>query len=789
MKEIRTFLLFFALIPLFFACSPTQHLKDNEYMLTRNVVKVTDQKSDEFDDLYYFVRPLPNKKFIDVFPIKPSLYATFQPKVDPQTDTIIKDTKFRKWLRSLGEAPVLLDTSRIAYSENQLKIQMRNLGFFNAEVSSAIQYKKRKRAVVTYSVTAHEPYFVSDIKYSIEIPEYRRIILQDTVNRLVQVGEQYNAEKLLAEKDRIITTIRDKGYYYVPNNIVYFLIDTMQLADNQTVRKTVGIEIRVTLAQVTDPTILEKYAYKYKFNNTYIYSNYDANLPAETPMDTMQFVRGRLDETRYFFITPKLPPKRGKQRIHHDFRYRTLTDVIYTKRDFLYTKSAVNRSYKRLSDLRNFSYMNIEFQDIEGRRDTVQKIGWLNTIYKLSRQKIHSFAAEIDVRSDKANLSLTYSNKNIFKSAEYFNVNVYGGLDILFKKGVDRLILYSENADAGGEMSLEFPRLFIFRKTQRIESLRYSTSIKLGAHWQRAANLYERLIINTGITYSWAPNYEISHSLTPIDISVVKIDKYSNFDAVISKYSLAFQRKYEQNAVVGLKYTFNYTPILPARNTLSLRLKFESSGLFLTGVNALFRQPKNEHGQWEVFKMDYATFEQAELDLRYKYTINKRNAVAARFNFGIGLPLINSTVLPFEKSFYMGGANSMRAWQFRTLGPGSYYSEERKERSGDLKLEFNIEYRGPIYKFIQFGIFADVGNIWLAKKDPQMPNAEFRFNRFYKELAVAAGAGLRLDFNFFVLRLDVAFPIYDPNELPGNRLINKNSLKKLYIPFAIGYAF
>lgn len=783
----------FVLIGFFYSCNSTRHLKSNEYMLTKNTVKVVDKKSDEFDDLYYLLRPVPNRKFIDIFPLKTWIYSSFYPVTDSLTGEVVKDTKFKRWIRSKGEAPVLLDTTRIEYSVNQLNIGLNKMGYFNAQISPKIQYKeKRKTASVTYFIEAGEAYFIQNIHYIIEIPQYKRIILQDTANSGLKKGKQYNADELLAEKSRIINAVRDKGYYYVPNEIVYFVVDTLDKPLTKKGVRTLDLEIHVDMSRITNPEIADKMLYKYKFNNVYIYSNYDATLNDNERMDTVTFYRRKSDPTRYFFITPKLEPKERKNKrnpIKRDYRYRTLTDIMYTKREIPFSRYDVNRSFKRISDLKNFSYINIEFNEVAPKVDTLNKIGYLNTIYKLTRHKVHGLSAEIDVRSDKSNISFTYSNKNIFKGAEFLNINAYFGMDILFRKS-EKLILYSNNAEAGGELSLDFPRLFIFRKTQKIESLRYSTRIQFGGHWQRASALYQRIIMNVGVIYNWTPNYHINHSVSPIDISVVKIDKYAGFDQLIRRYSLAFQKKYEENVLPAFKYVMNYNFVSPhKKNSVSIRLRMESAGLAVSGINAIGSKNKQDFSSWRFFGMQYATYELIELDVRYAHTIDKKNAIATRLNFGIGVPLLNSSVLPFEKSFYLGGANSMRAWQYRTLGPGSYHSDVRKERSGDIKLEMNVEYRGPIYKFIKFGVFTDVGNIWLSKKDKQMPNAEFQFNRFYKELAWAAGAGLRLDFSFFIIRLDVAFPIYDPNEMPENRWIDKSVLKKLYIPLAIGYAF
>ena len=292
--------------------------------------------------------------------------------------------------------------------------------------------------------------------------------------------------------------------------------------------------------------------------------------------------------------------------------------------------------------------------------------------------------------------------------------------------------------------------------------------------------------------------------ITPIDLSVIDITtKGEEFEEVMALYSKDFRAKYKDNFLLSFKYGLTYThPTKDPRNSFILRFKAESSGMLLSSICAMSKAPKDDNGHYRVFGMNYGNYERAELDLRFTHTINKKNSVATRVDFGIGIPLWNATTLPFEKSFYLGGSNSMRAWEYRTLGPGSYYNESEENlvndiRTGDIKLELNLEYRGTLYKFIKYGVFVDAGNIWLSHKDPDMPNAEFQFNRFYKEIGFGIGAGLRFDFNFFIIRVDAALPIYDPSKAPDNRWIQsvitdkgRHGLNKsLNIIFGIGHAF
>ena len=792
------------------ACNPSKHLKDGEYLLSKNTVKVEDKKGIEFDNLIYTVRPITNKKFLDVFPIKANRYVNHLPKTD-SLGNIIKDTKWMKRMRAAGEEPVLLDTTLISYSLDQIRIAMKNLGYFNAESYATVNYKdpnrfhpRRHKAEVTYHVTANDAFYIRDIRYAIDIFEYKRIILKDTSNRLFKIGDKYNADNLIAEQSRIVNNIRDNGYYYVSNDIVSFEIDTLDAENHLDAKgnKTLSIKILINFSKIKDKEIRERHAYKFFFNNVYIYPNYDITHNYNQSATRITY-RKKKDDTRYYIITtPPDSTVTRKNRPIPDIRPRILTDNILSKNGLPYSQSLISRSRSKLSGLKNFNYIDIDIVESVSGRDTINKTGLLNTVYRLSRNKLHSLAAQLEARSDKASLSLTYSNKNLFRSAEFFNVNVYGSLGFYIKSKTpeEKAKFILESEEVGGEVSMDFRRLLFFRKTQKIEANHYGTQIKVGIHFQNNT-LYQRGLYNGAIVYSLAYTSHLTHTITPIDLSVIDIkSKGEEFAQVLSLYSKDFRQKYQDNFLLSFKYGLTYTqPVKNPRNSFIARLRAESSGMFLSALCTMAKAPKNEEGKYTIGGINYGNFERAEIDLRYTYTINKSNSVATRFDFGIGLPLWNATTLPFEKSFYLGGSNSMRAWNYRSLGPGSYYTEEEVEndiRTGDIKLEMNVEYRGTLYKFIKYGIFVDAGNIWLSHKDEDMPNAEFSIKRFYKEIGFGAGVGLRLDFGFFIIRLDAALPIFDPSQAPDRRWIGtevvdgkKGLNKSVNFTFGFGHAF
>lgn len=765
-------------------------------MLTKNSVEITDYKGIEFDKLSNYVRPIPNKKFIGLFPIKTSIYGRFQPKELP--DGTIKDNKFNQWMRKKGEAPILYDTSNVVYSVNQLKMAMFKKGYYNTEVNPVVERNfKKKKAQVLYNLTIGKPYHIREIEYIIEIPQYKRIVLSDTANSLVKVGDRYDEELLTEERERIISNIRNQGYFHVSTSIITIEIDSNNSHKFLTREgnPTVAVSILVNFDEISDSEIKKKFEYKYLFDKVFVYTNYDVSFERDIAIDSVNFfsIRDKRDPTVYTFLSPFEERRFNKNRkLVKDFKYRVITTALHTKKGEPYSQLAYDMSYKKLRALKNFSIINISFHEDISKTDTVNKTGVLNTVYKLTRNKQHGVSAVAEVRSDRSNLSFTYTNKNIFKGAEYLNINAYGGiyyynwLNSRLKGGTYDYLTYGE---FGGSISFDFPRLIFFKRAQKESALSYGTSLKFGTSYSQ---LFSRLMLFANMTYRWNPSSTFSHSLSPIDINTIDT-RGSRNSFIIAEYPESYQRKFAKFFLLNCNYTLNYThPVKDKRNDFRISFSAESSGALLTGLNKLISGGE----KWDLFNdYTYTTYEKFDLTLRYSHSFNKNHLFLSRFNLGIAVPFTRGGVIPFEKSFFVGGANSMRGWTFRSLGPGAFHTENYFECSGDIKIELNLEYQGTLYKALKYAIFSDIGNIWLSSAYEGMPNAEFRFDRFYKELGLCVGAGLRVDLGFFIIRLDYGVPIYDPSIPEGSRWIQKSWRENKWwkwsqgLQFGIGHAF
>ena len=798
MKKVLP-LLIFATALLFSACSPTRVLKENQYMLLRNNVEVKGAPSTDFDDLKSYCRPIPNDRFLTIFLVKPRLYSMGMPTTDK--NGMVKDTKLKKWLREkVGEAPVLLDSADIDNSVDQLQIVMKQSGYFDADISYHVKHNKHnnKKVKVNYLINANEPYRISSITYNIDIPEYKKIVILNKDETLLEPGMLYNEEIISNELTRIINLIRDEGYYYVEKSIISCEVSYDPPQDSlNTNPHTVSLEI---IMKIPSNDNASRYLYKYTYNNVYVYTNYSALDNLIHHYDTVRFhSRDKNDHTRYYFITPHYDWLGKPIR---DFHYGTLANAIYSKRDVPYSQIVRRRSSQAISQLDNFSYYNIEFKENEKLLDTVNRTGVLDSYYYLTPMKIHSIGGQLDLRNDKSAISFSYTNRNIFKGAEHLTINVSGGY---FYYSLSNLFHHNTTyayPEFGVGATLTFPNLFLFNKTQKVTGIRYSTSVNASINYN---GLYRRLMYNIGMTYNWSPTYYLNHSLSPIDISTInnsdrRAARLLNYD----NYPESYQNRFGKFFLLSFKYSMNYlVPFKVTQNKHNMRISinFESSGLVLKGLNALITP---DH-RWTISRnrldstgYNYSSFEKVEATWNYTYKINKHNSFATRLSAGAMIPLDKDSHIPYERGFYLGTSNSMRGWGYRGLGPGAYEHGKDSLYTGDIKIEWNIEYRGTIYKSFKFGIFSDIGNIWLARKSDDMPNAEFAFNRFYKELAIDVGVGIRLDFNFLIFRVDYAIPLYDPSRTSLGPWINpvwfdRNTARRFRwgngLKIAIGYAF
>ena len=807
-----------AVVILFSACTPEKKLKESEFLLVKNKVAADNKAVPVSDKIAYVVQPRPNKRTFGLFLTKASIYQSIDTLKNPRfehikrkmrntfgqypvlLDTVSNDYLAYKWKNAklwiqdnFGEPPVLLDSGLVDYSVNQINLMMRKIGYFNANTDYSVTVNRKQRARVSYHITAGTPYRITDIQYLIADTVVARIILSDTNRSLLQRGMLFDDYVLDDERTRLEERITNRGYYYFTKNNIRYEADT-SLGDS---RVSLRMIVQNPQFRAEDSSFVETNFRCYKIQSIDIYA--DAPESEYSRYDTILYTEivNKTDTNLYRIFLPA-----GSQL----YKPSALVYPLFFQPNDVYSNWRFRNSYDRYIDMRNFGYTKISFiESEENKTDFQQDTGGLDCKVQLIKLKRHNYEYDFSAKNTGGIYgvggSATYRNRNLFRAGEIFSLTARYTQELQ----VDS-VWHFRNFEAGLNASIEFPRFLFPDRLQKLpKNYRPKTLINVGANFIRH-DYYSRLLLSTNLTYHFSQRVNagkyISHTLTAIDFGVIKMYNDSIFNVLIREHNFTnrMKEKYKDHFMLGSKYGFT----VQRGNLYVLRTQFNLYGnllyFIMKGLDAA-RAPvsQNDYNQYTIWKIPFESCIAADFDFVYNLMQQKRNALVYRLAVGVGYPTFNSSVLPYEKSFFLGGSNSMRAWRLRALGPGSFTDTTESrimfERVGDVKFETNLEYRTPIYKYFTFGAFVDVGNIWLIRKSTDFPNGEFAFNRFYKELAVDVGIGLRIDLSFAIIRVDYALKIHDPAKLASNgwqtfNWANYDNFKAdRAIVFGIGYPF
>lgn len=760
----------------------TRHFESGEYLLVSNKIRIKGSKVPT-EELLPYIQQQPNGKFLGIFRINIALY-----NIGNKGD----ETKFRKWLKNKpGEAPVLLDTSLVSSSAKQMEMYLANKGFFHSKVSDTIYFRKKKASVI-YRVDPGEPYRIRNIRYAIPDTQVAALIFRDTAQTLIKKGNNYDSYVFDDERTRITSYLLNEGYYKFSSNYIKYTIDTNLHCK----------QLDLTLEIVNDvvPTLFGLSGWKiiphrrYYINNVYIYPEYDHVTPYKGKYDTIvkTYYADKKEnrEIRYCFLN------------HTPFmiKPRTIAQSVYITPLSHYNLDDVNQTYNQLSGLQVFKYINLQFRDCppgERKKSSVKDI--IDCHIELSRKPEHSFAVTTDGTNSSGALgvqaNLGYQNCNIFSGAQLLRINLNGSLQMQATDGFGGKTFFN-TIEVGANAGLTFPQFLVPFKTDNIhKDFNPKTNISIGYNYQLQEH-YNRHISNITFGYTWGRKKQIQHLLNPIEISLVKIFKDSYFDSVLnSQQDNRLKNQYTDHLVAGAKYTFTYNSqqVTKSNNFVWFRLNLETGGNFLYLLNTVFNGKQVAGSPFSVQGLPFAQFVRPDVDFRYYQVLRKNFSFVYRFYAGIGIPYGNVTVLPFEKTFFAGGANGMRGWRMYSLGPGEYINTQTSatfNQIGDMQLEANFEYRFPIYDWIRGAFYIDAGNIWLLKDSPDLPGGKFIFPDFLDQVAIDSGIGLRFDFDFFIFRFDPAIALRNPVYTVSERwTFNKLQLKDIVWNFGIGYPF
>ncbi|MGE5395146.1 MAG: BamA/TamA family outer membrane protein [Candidatus Saccharibacteria bacterium] len=760
---------------LIISCSGTRHLPQGEKLYTGAEIKMkstgsTGIKKKAETAAEAAVRPLPNKGF---FGIRPRLWMNNMAGPEPKT-------KLQKWLKKKGEEPVLLSSVKPTVTSEIIDAKLFNLGIFKSFTESKVIESKRTAKVV-YTSHIHKPYTIKNLQYDISDDSISNKILSIKNKSFIKPGRYYNLEKLRNERIRIDAQLKNEGYFYFNPDYLLFRADTSNADQSVSLTLTLKDSIPQNATEV------------YHINNVYVNQNFFLSQQRQNNFKDTVMVRDIV-----FF------GKKEDLRI----RPRVLSKSIYLRKGDVFSRLNHSITLNRLMSMNNFKLVQVNFAD---PKDSLP--GLLDVNILMTPLPRRTFRAEIDLVS-KSNeymgprMNVSLLNRNTFRGAELLNVNMAGSFEAQ-RAGGKNSFSYSYNP----QVELTFPRFILPFNLKQSNSLYVpKTHILFDYQYLRRVKYFNMRTFRFAFGYKWKENIRKEHELNPIDISYTSLgNKTDTFIAILNKNPF-LRRSYEEMFVPGGSYSFTYNEqMLQAKKIqFYLNVRSELAGNSIALFNRITGNKVSKTNPLKIAGSVFSQYAKISMDGRAYLNFSSKDKLAMRLFAGIGKPYGNSALLPYNKQFFSGGPNSIRAFHINSIGPGTYNQQGNTQGflqlGGELKFETNLEYRFTIYNFFKGALFMDAGNVWLLKSNPgtvENPpgtppplGGPFKYSNFRNELAMGAGVGLRIDVSFFILRFDLAMPLRKPwqtgNEWVGNQInFGSKDWRKnnLVLNVAIGYPF
>ncbi|WP_329903289.1 BamA/TamA family outer membrane protein [Porphyromonas pogonae] len=709
----------------------------------------------------HYIIQKPNQKFLGLFRSQLLFYNLSNP---------LNNNGINRLLRKMGEAPVIFNIEDTRQSAINLASFMENEGYFNTRTSFSIDTIGTQKVAVTYDVQLGKRYFIDSTILFVKDKSIKREIfdnrnskyLSDDRNIYLKPGLPLSPKSLIKERKKITRALRNRGYWDFTLNDVKFEVDTLPQS---------GAWVKTIIDRDSIP--------KYKIGHVTIYSNIDR---ARSDIKASS-----LDSTMISGV-----------KVIYDKKGKNIRPSILYRRNFIrpgdeYSEELAEHTYSFYSDLPAIRSSNIVYKQ-DTALSTEPHI--LNCEITTQAQKTKQFTSELDLTNSSGNLgfltSLGLKHNNIFGGAEQFEIKLRGNFES-FKQQNKKFFGY------GIESSIRLPRFLDLNLIKSAKILKSSTDINFAYDYQTRPE-FDRIMLSAKWGYTWNRFYhpELQYTFYPININYLRfVNIDDNFRNSIPLYTEMFI--YRDQFILGSNMLITYNSSRKVNNrserdNTNIRIYLQTAGNLLYAISKLSKQKKDNYGAYDLYNINYSQFVKAEFDYAHTHRINEQNTVAFHTGLGIACPYGNSRNIPFDLRYFGGGANSVRGWGTRLLGPGSMSKGESTtifDQVGDIKLDLNVELRSKLISKLHSALFIDAGNIWTIRDYKQQPGGVFRFDKFYKEIALSTGAGLRLDFDYFVLRFDMGIKIYDPQKQGKDkwRMINGNRSDLFAWHFGIGYPF
>lgn len=684
-------------------CSTSKFVPKDRYLLDAVQVR-TDSKDLDAAQFGQYVRQKGNSHWFSLFKIPLGTYS-------------LAGRDSTKWLnrtlRHIGEEPVVYDSIEAARSCADLRLAMQNMGYMNSYVDFETQVRGRKLKAI-YTLHPGDPYRISSFRYDIPDSAVAQVLAPVFGTGDQQVGEVFTVSSLDNLRKRIATVLNDSGFYRFHKDFVTYTADSLQ--------GTQGVNLVCRILP-------------YRENSS---------------APPMPHPRYRVRSIHY----------RSGDGYDLPLRRSVLAENTVVKAGEWFSASDLQRTYNNFARLGAVRYTNITF-----REDTLHN---LDTDIRLSMRKSNTIAFQPEGTNTAGDFgaaaTLTYQNRNLFRGSELLSIELRGVFEaIKGLEGYER----GDYEEYGVEARFQMPRLmtpFLSRKGRRGSTA--STELSVAWNLQNRPEFHRR-VFSAGLKYRWPTrDGRVQYKLDVLDLSYVYMPwisatfKHDYLDSVSNRNAI-LRYNYEDLFIMKAGFGLTYNA-----GDRVIRASVETAGNLLSGFSQIFRFKQNSHGQRQLINIAYAQYAKFDFEYTRLLRFSSHNTLALHGLLGVAWPYGNSTVLPFEKRYFSGGANSVRGWSVRELGPGKYRGRDGRidfiNQTGDMRLDLNLEYRTHLFWKFDGAAFVDAGNIWTLRSYPEQPGGQFQLDTFFKQIAVSYGLGLRLNFGYFILRLDGAMKAINP---------------------------
>ena len=756
------------------ACNSTKFVPEGKYLLNKVSVKL-DNKSINREEIKTHIRQKENLRILGAFKFYLGLY------------NLSSKDKETGWLKRIGEAPVIYEEFQTNRSKEELRKYLKNKGYYYASVHDSLIFGLGKRKVnLLFDIKANQPYLIRNFTYSSKDEHLRGLILKDSANQLLKPGDIFDLDIVNAERQRISRNLKDAGYYKFSEDFIKFKADTNYF--NHQLDLTIYVD-DASLGNDTNNVVPHQ---RYKIRKFLLNPTYQ--LPDLSGSQTEQSLDTMVVNDYFIVYSGKLKYNPG-----------LFANVNRMRDSTYYSLQNAEKTYRALSRLKQFKVINIGF--LETDSITKDSIPELDCRMQLSPMPRQNFSVDVEGTNSSGNLgvagNLNFQHRNVFGGAEVLDMQIRGARErqqaLISNNSLD-----FNTSELGFETSLTIPKFLSFIGGKQMFSFQIpETKMTIGFNYQNRPD-YTRTITNLKYGYNWKTSAYQFHTLNVVDLNYVNLFEF-NQAFVDSIKDLYIKSSFTDHLISAFNYSWTYnTQNINKRDDYRyLKINLESAGNLLSLYSKLINKSKTyvpdtitgvNSSYYEILNVRFAQYLKGDFEYRYGHMIDKISSVVGRAFVGIGVPFGNFDVLPFEKKYFTGGANGIRAWQVRSLGPGSYKTSSKvyPNQSSDIKLEANLEYRFKLFWIMEGAFFLDAGNIWAINGKDNRAGAVFKINEFYKQIAVGSGLGLRFDFTFFLFRLDLGVKMRDPSKeagkrfIPGNYAINGDQVN---LSFAIGYPF